>query len=404
MAITVKTPSQIAQDYLNVLKSLKPSVNTDQTDSDWWIRSRVVGGVVAGVHADLRLISNDAFPQKARHDALAQFLQEYFGPDPIQGNFLPATQANGLVSVTGTTGMTVAQNLQLSYAPNGNTYTVSTATVLDLIAGTGMVPVQSVAAGQSQNLGSGAILTFPSPPAGLNPTAVVASGGLADARDPESDTEARIRILNRIRQPLSVGRVSDYEQYAQLADPSVTSASVARYPFGLGTVGVYITSGTTNIDQAIDQGQSISVIPSDALVATVQAYLNLNRPVDDCVTVLKPVAIPVNVTVQAKYAQGTGATILSGQSLTQDQLVAREVTRAIYKTPVGGRQIGASGYVVLSDIEQTIDVKLSAEPVESGTIPILLDRTVLALSATGQNLAILANQVPIPGTITIVDL
>lgn len=399
-----KPPSAVAQDYLNELKSLKPSLNVDQTDSDWWIRSRVVGSVVAGVYADQRLIANDAFPQKARADATQRFLQEYFGPDPVQGNFLPATQAQGFVGVTGTTGQTLAQGLQLVYPPNGNQYTTTAAVTLDLLAGTGNVPVLSVAAGQGQNLGAGAVLNFPSPPAGLNPTAIVASGGLSDARDPETLQQARARVLLRIRQPLSVGRVSDYIQYAMLADPSVVSASVARFPFGLGTVGVYITSGTTNIDQAIDGGQAISVIPSAQLIATVQAYLELNRPVTDCVTVLAPVTIPVNVSVGVHYANGNGSTIPAGQTLTQDQLVQREVSRAIYKHPVGGFPIGSSGFVLASYIEETIDVKLSDEAVIAGSIPILLDRQVSGLSATGWNLMILPNQVAIPGTITIVQI
>lgn len=401
--IGLKPPSEIAQNYLDELKSLKPGVNTDQKDSDWYIRARVNGSIVAGVYADQRLISNDAFPQRARHDALQRFLEEYFGDQGVQGDFLPATQARGNIAVTGNPGQVVSVGLQALYPPNGNTYTSTSTVTLDSVAGTGVVPFLSVAAGQAQNLNDGAILNFPSPPTGLNATAVV-SGGLSDAREAESDTEARARILARIREPLGVGRVSDYVQYAMAASPSVVSASVSRFPYGLGTVGVYITSGTTDIDAAVDAGQSISIIPSDALVATVQAYLNVNRPVTDCVTVLKPVAVPINVTVGVTYAQGTGATVLTGQTLTQAQLVQREVTRALYKTPVGGRVIGASGYMVASDIEETIDLKLSAEPNVAGSIPILLDRQVYALSATGYNRSLQPNETPIPGTISVVSL
>lgn len=402
--MAIKTPSEIADDYLLELKGLKPEVNTDQTDSDWWIRSRVVGGVVAGVYADQRLIANDAFPQRARHDALQKFLEEYFGDQGIQGDFLPATNSVGLVAVTGNPSQVVAQGLQAVYTPNGNAYVSTESVTLDPVAATGLVPFESVSVGQAQNLNGGAILTIPSPPSGLNATAVVASGGMADARDAETDAEARVRILTRIRQPLSVGRVSDYIQYAKAADPSVVSAAVARFPYGLGTVGVYITSGTTDIDQAIDNGEDISIIPSDALVQIVQDYLEINRPVTDCVTVLKPVPVEIDVTVEVVLVQGTLDTILSGQSLTQRELVTREVKRALYKTPVGGRTLGASGFVVASDIEETIDVKLSGEPVVAGSIPILLDRQVLNLSASGHNRSLLPNETPIPGTITITSI
>lgn len=400
--MAIKTPSQVADDYLTQLKALKPDVNISQTDSDWWIRSRVVGGVVAGLYADQRLIANDAFPDRARHDAIARFLNLYFN-----SGFISATQALGNVTVTGNPGTNVQQALQFVYPPNGNTYQSTQVVVLPAATGgqvTGLVPVQSVNSGQGQNLLAFASLTIPSPPAGLLSTAIVDKNGLADARDAETDSEARARIVLRIRQSLSVGRVSDYIQYSELADPSVTSASVIRYAFGLGTVAVYITSGTTNIDEAIDQGQAISVIPSNALVAKVQAFLDINSPVTDCVTVLKPVVATQDVTVNVKYLSGTGSTILSGQTLTQDQLVQREVKRAIYKTPVGGRVIGASGYILASEIEQTIDAKLSDESVVVGSIPILLDRQVLPLSLSGYNRGLLSSEAPTPGIITVVSM
>ena len=404
IASTIQTPSQIAQNYLTILKAIKPSVDISTQDSDWWIRGQVVGGVVAGVYADLRLNANDAFPDRARQDAVLRFLALYF--TGTQAGLLPATQAQGNVVVSGSPGATVSQNLQFLYDPNGNAYQATATVVLPSSPAqtvTGSIPVQSVNAGQAQNLLAGAQLTITSPPSGILPQATVDANGLADATDQESLTAARARIVERLQQPLGVGRVSDYIQYAEAADPSVTSASVIRFPFGLGTVGVVITSGTTNIDEAIDQGQTISVIPSDELVATVQAYLDINSPVTDCVTVFKPNQITQDVTVFVKYASGIGSTILSGQTLTQDQLVQREVMRSLYKTPAGGSQIGGSGFVLASNIEQTIDVMLSDESVETGSIPILLDRRVAPLTVTGFNRAMLANEVVTPGTITVIS-
>lgn len=402
MAIDLKPPSEVAQDYLDELATTK-NVNVSQTDSDWFIRGQVIGGVVAGVYADQRLIANDAFPQRAREDAVLRFLDLYFA-----GGYIPSTQSEGNVAVTGSLGATVPQTTQFLYQSNGNAYQATETVVLPATGfsatqASGLVPVISVAAGQAQNLLAGAPLLLPSPPPNILPAAVVDANGLADARNQETPDQARARIVQRIRQPLGVGRVSDYIQYAEEADPSVTSASVVRYPFGLGTVAVYITSGTTDIDSAIDSGTPISVIPSDALVAKVQAFLEINRPVTDCVTVVKPVTQAVDVTVKARYAQGDGTTILSGQTLTQEQLVQREVMRAIYKTPVGGRQVGGSGFVFASDIEQTIDAKLSDETVVVGSVPILTDRQVLPLSTTGFNYLLQANIVPIPGTITVVE-
>lgn len=397
MAIVIKTPSDVAEEYLLELKSLKPDVNTSQEDSDWWIRSRVVGGVVSGVYADQRLIANDAFPQRARHDALERFLDLYF-----ESGFTAATNANGNAIVSGVIGSTVPAGMQLVYEPNGNVYTADDTTVLD--AATASIGVTSVAVGQAQNLIGGASLNIPSAPAGIDNSATVDSNGLSDARDPETDSEARARILDRIRNPLSVGRESDYIQYAKEADTSVVTASVSRYPFGFGTVGVYITAGTTDIDKAVDEGETVNIIPSDELVQIVQDYLDLNRPVTDCVTVFKPTPIEIDVTVQVRYKQGDGSTILSGQTLTQEELVQREVKRAIYKTPVGGRVFDGSGYVLNSEIEETIDAGLSAEAVTLGKLEILLDRQVDDLAASGANLLILPSEAPTPGTITVVEM
>lgn len=406
MSQTFKTPSQVADDYLTTLKGLRPDVNTAQTDSDWWIRSRVVGGVVSGVYADQLQISNDAFPQNARHDALAKFLDLYF-----EGTFDPATAATGGVIMSGVSG-SYGPGLSLIYQPNGNTYTTISSVTLAGATGsgaTGDVIVVSNGQGQNQNLLAGTVLTISSPPAGINPTATVDSGAIGGGRDPETDDQARTRILQRIREPIAGGKVSDYQQFAFDADPSVTSASVLRFPFGFGTVMVVFTAGTSDIDTAINEGLPIVQIPNQTLINKVQAYIDSQNPVTDCAYITGPNPKSVNVTVAVKYVTGNGSTVpanqLDGQSLTQDQLVIREIQRAIYKTPPGGRQIGPSGFVVAADMEQVLDLNLSGQPYVTAAIsPILSDRQVSALSATGYDLAILGNELPQPGTITVIAL
>jgi len=395
--VAYKTPDEIADQYLLYLKNLKPEVNTAQTDSDWWIRSRVVGGVVAGVYADQLKISNDAFPQSARREALERHLFTYFGE-----GFRQATVAVGNVLATAAaTGATIPAGTQFEYAANGNVYTASEeVTFSDAV--TAVVPVVSVETGQNQNLLEGTALALPSPPAGIQSTATVYGAALSDGRNIESNEEAAARILAQIRTPLAGGKVSDYEQFALAADPSVTSCTIMRYVYGLGTVGVVITAGTTDIDAALENGDPIVLIPSDALVDTVQAYIETVNPATDCAYVLKPATAAIDVSVNVRFSQGDGSTILSGQTLTQSELVEREVKRAIYKTPPGGRKFGASGYVVAAEIEEVIDMNLSASPYTVGAIAqIVLDRQVDDLSASGANRAILGREVAVPGVITI---
>lgn len=402
MALDYQTPQEIANEYLLYLKNLKPEVNVSQTDSDWWIRGQVVGGVLSGVYADQLKISNDPFPQSARRDALEKSLFTYFNE-----GFTPATQAVGddniLVSAAAT-GATIPFNTQFQYNPNGNIYT-STAAFTFTDAVTGLVSVISINAGQDQNLLAGAQLSLPSPPPGVNPIATVVTTNISDGRDVESNEEAAARILRQIRTPLAGGKVSDYITFALDANPSVTSANILRYPFGFGTVGVIITAGTTDIDEALDNGYPIVLIPSAELVQQVQDYIETQNPITDCATVLAPASTPQNVTVRVLYVSGNNSTVLSGQTLTQQQLVQREVQRAIYKTPPGGRQLGASGYVVCAEIEEVLDNNLGASPYATGNIAqILSDRQVDNLSASGVNRVLLGNEVAFPALITVVEM
>lgn len=399
MAIDFKTPSEIYTEYSTRLKGLKPQVNTDQTDSDWYVRGKVLTGFGSGIYADQRLVANDAFPQRARHDAVGRHLEMW-----LNDTFRSPQPSVGLALTTGATGSAIAVGMQYVYGPNGNAYQATSGVNFGAATAV-LVPVQSVSTGQAQNLLSGAPLTIsPSPPAGVNPIAM-ASGDIADGRDSEQDSEAAARVLAFIRSPIAGGTASDYRNWAVAADPSVVAATVLRYVNGFGSLAVVVTAGTTDIDGALDAGQSVTQIPTPALIATVQAYIEALRPVNDCVQVVGPSSLAINVTARVRFASGGLTTIPAGQTLTQQALVQREVQRAIYKTPPGGRTLGASGYVVASEIEDTIDLGLSSGPYIFGKLSVLLDRQVDALyGVSGPNYPLFATQVPIPGVITVVDL
>lgn len=394
--LNYKTPTQVGDDYLLTLKGLKPEVNIDQQDSDWYIRSRVVGGVMSGGYADQQKVGGDIFPQTARTDALSRHLETY-GLDPIR----QPTNANGSAAVTGANGTVYTVGTQFEHEPTGNLYSVSEELILS--GPTGVVNLQSIATGQDQNLFSDTPLTLPSPPAGAQPNAVVIE--MADGRDLESNAAAAQRVLDRIQEPIQGGNEDDYRQWAVAADPSVTGAQVLRYAFGLGTVAVYITSGTTDIDKAIDNNEAIVRVPSQHLIDTVLDYLYERVPETDCVSVFGAVEIAQDVTIRVAYRSGlVGSDILAGQTLMLNELVEREVKRAIYKVPVGGRKIGATGFLLASEIEEVVDQGLGDSPYTAGSFAeILIDRQVDDLSATGANRMLLANEIVIPGNIIIVE-
>jgi uncharacterized phage protein gp47/JayE len=395
VAITVKTPSQVAQEYLENLKTRRPEVNIDQTDSDWWVRSRVVGGVVAGVYADLSRVSDDAFPQNARREALEQHLITYFN-----SGFRQAQLAVGLVGVTGNIGAVISVGTQFVHVPTGNTYAATGTFTLTETAQA--IPVISSVAGQGQNLLTDAPLLLSSPPANVAAGALVLTPGITDGRDEETTAEAASRVLARIRQRVRGGTEEDYRQWALEADASVTSANIERFQYGLGTVGIIVSSGTTDIDAAVDTGQSVNVIPSDALLERVRVYVEALNPLTDYIVVQKPATAAIDVTVNVRFESGSGATPIPSLGITQEEAVRREVQRAIYKTPVGGRKLGPSGYVLSSEIEETIDYNLSNGFITQGLkAQIVRDRQVEDLSASGPNRLITLREVAIPGNITI---
>lgn len=396
MAIKFPTPTELGDQYLTILKSLKPEVDISRQDSDWWIRSRVIGGLMSGMYADQLKISLDAFPQSARREALERHLDLYFG-----SGFIQATNAVGSIGVTGTNGSLVPAGTEFLYSPNGNTYQ-STAAVT-LVGTTGSIPVQSVAAGQDQNLLSGAALTIPSPPSGIN-SGAVALTAISDGRDVETNEQAAERILNRIQQPPAGGTANDYATWAKEADPSVTEANVIRFIYGLGTVGVVITAGTTDIDTAVTNGDPVVRVPSAPLIAKVKDYIDAKNPLTDCVFVEAPQVVYVPVTIRVRYLEGDDNTVPAGQTLTQKELVQREVRRAIYKTPPGGRLFGSTGYVVASEIEEVVDQGLSANPYTVGNFAqIIVDRQVENLAPSGVNLMLSPRQIAEPGTVSVVS-
>lgn len=394
-----KTPDEVAEEYLTYLKTLKPEVNTKQTDSDWWVRSRVVGGVVSGVYADQAKIADDAFPQSARREAVGRWLETYFGT-----GFNAAQVSTGYAAMFGEIGSTIPALTELVFEENGNSYQTTEVVVLSATAQ--LIPVQSIDAGQDQNLLSGAVLTVSAPPAGIESTAS-ASGDFAGGSDEETTEQGAARVLARMRDPISGGTQTDYEQWAFEGSDSVSSATVKRYAFGLGTVGIYITAGTTDISAAVDAGTPVVRVPSEQVIEDVQDYIESVNPLTDCATVLPPSEVPQDVTARVRFIPGiTGSSIISGTNgKTALELVENQIKKALYSFPVGGRVLGASGFVVASEIEESIDQALSNSPWTEGNVAsIIIDRQIDDLSATGINRLLAQNEIVEPGTITVIVL
>jgi uncharacterized phage protein gp47/JayE len=402
------TPSAIQTAYLQILKSIKPSLNINDQNSDFVIRGKAFSGLVSGLYGDQAKVDEDTYISSARPEALV-----LHGAD-LGISLQPATAASCTdVSVSGANGTVINPNdLTAIYGPTNVLYSNTTGGTI--VGGVVILTFTCEVVGQIGNIASPDTLTIVSPPTGVGTTATLLSD-MSDGADIETTDSYRARLLSREQQPPAGGNETDYPAFAFAADPSVRSAFIRRFGRGLGTVDVYITTGTTDIDTAVTQGDAIIRIPSPALLATVQAYYNAHVPLTDCPEVYAPTEVDVNVTLNVDLAAGLTLTsipsspIYNPLNLNVQQLIQREISRALYKNPVGGRVLpgGTVGYVVASDIEESIDTYLSAEVdtvtgLPIGFLPILADRQVQPLNGSQYNLPVTENQLAAPGTLTVV--
>ncbi len=390
------------------MKNLRPDLNVEDSSSEPVLRGKVYSGVLSGAYGDQKAVDNDTFVNDARIEAL-----ERKGMDlnlPRQ----PATAAASEdVLFTGTPGAEVPAGTTLRYLPTGVLYSVSALVTLDG-GGEGHGAVTCNVTGQIGNILAGGELTFDAPPPGIDAAATLVAD-MSSGSNQETVDSYRARILSRLQRPPAGGNMFDYPNFAFLADPSVRSALVRRFGRGLGTVDIYITTGTTDVDTAIDQGLPILRIPGSSLIAKVQEYYNNYAPLTDMPRVYAPTEREFAVTVKATIYPGLTPSYVPADSvnnplgLTVAELVEREVARVLYKVPVGGRRLPGltKGYMVASDIEAQLDKELSGvtDPVSGlffGKIPVLVDRQVQPLDPPNMNIEMEANELAKPGVVSII--
>lgn len=194
---------------------------------------------------------------------------------------IAATTAIGAVTFTGTAGAVVPANTELRRGDDARFLLAADVTIGG--GGTGTGNVTARVAGAAGNAQAGVALQLVAPVAGVQPSVVVAAGGLGAGADAESDASLRARLLQRIQTPPAGGAKDDYVTWA-LAVPGVEKVWVYPSWLGAGTVGVaFVTTG--------------GAIPGAPLIAAVQSALNLRRPVTAAVTAFAPATQAVALTI-----------------------------------------------------------------------------------------------------------
>ena len=212
--------------------------------------------------------------------------------------------ARGPLTIAGTAGAVLAAGAEFRRADDAR-YTLDAAVTIGG-GGTALGQVTALVAGVAGDAAAATQLSLIAPAAGIQPLAIVATGGLTGGAAPEADAALRARILARIQAPPAGGAATDYIAWAQ-AVPGVDRAWVYPGWLGAGTVGVAILGPA-------------AAIPGAGLVAQVQAAIDALRPVTAAVTVFAPVAVPVAVTIQ--ISPDTAATRAAVLAALQGAFVA----------------------------------------------------------------------------------
>jgi uncharacterized phage protein gp47/JayE len=279
-----------------------------------------------------------------------------------------AAAADGVITVTGTAGTLIPAANELTSAA-GNTYTTDADATIGL-TGSIDVAVTCTAVGSAGNDSAGIVLTFTSPIAFVNSTAISAAG-LAGGVDEESDTAYSARILARKRLAPHSGNTNDLEQWT-LEVAGVTRAWAVPEWNGIGTVALYF----------VCDGQT-PITPTAAQIAAVLAHVTSHTDSGG-----QTIGIPV--------------TMLPGLFIAAPSIVAVNMTvRLSPNTADVQAEVGAQladlylregepgGTLYLSNLGEAIS-KAAGE-----------DHSAITLPAADVGLAY--NELAVPGAITWVD-
>lgn len=227
------------------------------------IMGRAYGGAVHLLYGYLDNMSKELFAKTASADADGGKLDTIGSEYSIFRK--SATPAIGNVNCTGTPATVIPATTALT-SPAGNRYLVNSSVSIG-DGGTAVVSVTCDTASEAGNDNAGVVLSFESPIAGVNSTAVVDSNGLAGGTDTETDDDLRERILLRKQSSPHGGTQDDIINWT-LEVPDVTRAWVYPQYQGPGTLAVYF----------VCDGQS-PITPTASQITDVKNYLTAHTDI-----------------------------------------------------------------------------------------------------------------------------
>lgn len=264
----------------------------DRSETD--IEARLPGADARMRRSNLNVLARVQAAGEHGLYAFIDWMSKQMLPDTCEAEFLDrhasiwgitrtaASFASGNVTFTGTNGRIVPAGTKMKRS-DGTVYTTSTE--VTIASGTATTGVTADTAGAAGNADAAGAISLVSPISSVTSQATIAAGGFAGGADAETDASFRARLLTHIQQRPHGGASFDYVAWA-LEQPGVTRAWVYPQELGLGTVTIRFMMDNTYSDG----------IPLSADVTAVQNAIDLVRPVTADVTVVAPVAVPLDIT------------------------------------------------------------------------------------------------------------
>lgn len=239
------------------------------------ILARVIAGAVHMIYGRLEFLAVQLFPDTSENNFLERHAS-LFGYSRTE-----ATYATGSVTAVGINGTEIPSGLVFRRT-DGVEYRTTAPGAIS--GGEAELEVIAVLAGELGNADTGTGVRFENPVADVDVDAV-ATGDITGGADAETISALRTRLLARLRAPPQGGAAGDYEVWG-LEVPGVTRVWIYPQELGAGTVTVRFV-----------RDDDVSLIPSGGEVDDVSDYLDARRPVTAAVTVLAPVAVPLDMEI-----------------------------------------------------------------------------------------------------------
>lgn len=270
MPIQLPSLETVHSRLVDAAKAAFPTYDLSRFN-DFSKRLRIVAGMGFQLNHHISVVSDDVLPDTAAGDQLDR---HGFIWGVTRKAATPARKADAL-RLVGTSGSTFTIGDEL-VSQGGLRFQLNESGSIPA-AGFLDVDVVAIDTGEQTKLDAGEVLSFLSPPAGIETEAELQLDLDEDGTDQESDGAYRVRILNKIQQPAMGGNANDWAQWVLDFDgadfayvyPERGGAGTVHYValhVGSGSVRPFTTLENSELRASVDLERPVSVADHDPLV------------------------------------------------------------------------------------------------------------------------------------------